>query len=559
MPRKSSKKGSKKTIPAAEPTLVRHRAPHLTDLLERAKKGKLSDVQQYLSAGGSPNVLVEAHVKLGYKRPLSDVIVHVASEMEAPLLYSVAASGHNEAAASIRLLLQAGAAVDAIEPSIGERTALMVACSIPNNLQAVKELLDGGADPCYQAGLDGISALHLAAIEGCTETCLALHSASSGRALEIRGSIEGMGATPLLAACVMNHYAVVELLCSLGADVSHSSVKGNTPLMAVARRHDDSILRLLLQQHGIKVNQRNREGDTALMKAAEAGNVAAVDLLLQHGADACNMNKSGVSAVFCAAAEGHLDVVKLLMQHGADVTATTYRGGTLLMHTATSNQPHVAEFLINEGLSVHAASDSGCTALHCAAASTSAGTETMHVLLAHGADVHAVQHSCGSMPLHAAASNGHLESVEALLAAGADIECSDGAGATALHLAVLYNSSAHVQLLLEHGATAVLNTMQCKKWSDYCRVSALMLCEDAAILKLLLTAGGDVHAVTSSGDTCLHIAAAYNYPAPVVCLLIKAGADMHALNSSGKTAAETARDSNNTLIEQLLIRAAQQA
>jgi ankyrin repeat protein len=86
-----------------------------------------------------------------------------------------------------------------------------------------------------------------------------------------------------------------------------------------------------------------------------------------------------------------------------------------------------------------------------------------------------------------------------------------------------------------------------------------MLCEDTAILKLLLAAGADVHAVTSSGYTCLHIAAKYSYTAPVVCLLIKAGADMHALNSDGKTAAELAHDAGNTLIEQLLIRAAQQA
>jgi ankyrin repeat protein len=105
----------------------------------------------------------------------------------------------------------------------------------------------------------------------------------------------------------------------------------------------------------------------------------------------------------------------------------------------------------------------------------------------------------------------------------------------------------------------VLNTMQCKKWSDCYCVSALMVCEDSVKLKLLLTAGADVHATTSSGDTCLHIAARYNYSAPVVCLLIKAGADMHTVNSAGITAAEVAHDNGNLLIEQLLKRAAQQA
>jgi ankyrin repeat protein len=77
-------------------------------------------------------------------------------------------------------------------------------------------------------------------------------------------------------------------------------------------------------------------------------------------------------------------------------------------------------------------------------------------------------------------------------------------------------------------------------------------------LKLLLAADADVHAVTRRGDTCLHIAAHHSYPVPVLCMLIKAGADLHAVNRKGKTAAEVAHDSSNTLLEQLLIRAAQQ-
>jgi Ankyrin repeats (many copies) len=128
-----------------------------------------------------------------------------------------------------------------------------------------------------------------------------------------------------------------------------------------------------------------------------------------------------------------------------------------------------------------------------------------------------------------------------------------------LHMTLCLKHSAIVKLLLEHGADAVLNTMQCYACTCCGHVSALMMCKDTAILKLLLAAGGDVHAVTSSGDTCLHIAAKQNYSAPVVCLLIKAGADMHARNSEGETAAQVAYGHGNTLIEQLLIRAAQQA
>jgi uncharacterized protein len=559
MPKKSSKKSSKKRAPATETTLVPHKAPNLTDLLERAKSGKLSDVQQYLSAGGSPNVLVEALIRQNADEGGSSDVQQPAEQLGlAPLLSSIAASQHSEAAASIRALLEAGADVDAISSTdvTWEQTALMVACQ-PHNLQVVQALLQGGANPCYQASTNGTSALHLAAAAGCTESCNAIHTASSGRALELTGKGYPLAATPLIAACAMRHLAVVELLCTLGADVNNSCVAtGITPLIVAAQWQDTSILQFLLMQDGIKVDQCDGSGTTALMKAVEAGKAVAVKLLLDAGADASIIDKT---SYFAAVAEGHLQVLRALVQHGADVTVVADGGYTLLMQAATSNQPHTAKFLIDKGVSVHTVDDLGAAALHYAALSAENGAETMRLLLTYGADINACTRVHSGTPLQAAARSGQLDRVELLLAAGADVTSGNDVGATALHEAVFCKHTRVVKLLLEHGADAVLNTMQCKQRGDCDPFFALTLCNDAATLKLLLTAGADVHAATSSGDTCLHIAARHNYSAPVVCLLIKAGADMHAVNSRGKSAAEVAHDNGNTLIQQLLVRAAQQA
>jgi uncharacterized protein len=340
-----------------------------------------------------------------------------------PLLTNVAASRHSDAAASIRLLLEAGAVVDG-KPgnnSTLEHTALMVACCLPNNLDAIQALLEGGADPCYRTSSYGATALHLAAMRGLTDICRALHAASSGRVLELTGKGDGQGMTPLLSACAMKQHAVVELLCTLGADVNAIGANGISPLIPVVAEQDRSILQCLLQQDGIMVNQRNKDGYTALMKVAQSGNAAAVNLLLQHGADACLVNKSGVSAVLAAAAGGHLHIMKLLIQHGADVTATATQGLTVLMQTAVSNQLQVAEFLISKSLSVHAVNEVGNTALHYAALFTSTGTETMSVLLAHGADINASTHEQTGTPLQTAARSGQLDKVEFLIAAGADV------------------------------------------------------------------------------------------------------------------------------------------
>jgi ankyrin repeat protein len=545
MPKKLSKKGSKKRTPAAETALVPRagsgRAPNLADLVERARRGsmKLSDVNHYVEAGGSPNVLL----------PMDKVGM-------VPLLFGIAMSRQSEAAASIELLLQAGTKVDAIADAAGLRTALMVASSLSNNLHAVEALLHGGADPCLQPRTDGMSALHFATAKGYSDICSALHTASAGGALELVGKAEDVCATPLIAACSMDECAVVELLLALGANVNNSSTTGNTPLIVAAQKGKGTVvMKLLLQQDGIAVNHRNDGGDTALMIAIQVGNVAAVKALLQSGADACNVNNLGFSPMFVAVAEGHLSVLKLLTQHGADVTATTQSAYTLLMQTARSNQPHVAEFLINKGVSVHAVDEIDNTALQYAA--LGASTETARVLLAHGADVNACDPNL-FIPLHDAALIGQPQEVEVLIAAGADVLRCDGIGSTALHTAIYSNHLTAVKLLLEHGAAVVLNTMRCYTCTCCGHVSALMMCKDTAILKLLLTVGGDVHAVTSNGDTCLHIAARHSYPIPVLCLLIKAGADMNAVNNRGKTAAGLAHDAGNTLIEQLLNRAAQQ-
>jgi ankyrin repeat protein len=52
------------------------------------------------------------------------------------------------------------------------------------------------------------------------------------------------------------------------------------------------------------------------MKAAKAGNAAAVEMLLQSGADATIINKDGLSAVSLAIVTGHLHVLKRFIQQG---------------------------------------------------------------------------------------------------------------------------------------------------------------------------------------------------------------------------------------------------
>jgi hypothetical protein len=89
-------------------------------------------------------------------------------------------------------------------------------------------------------------------------------------------------------------------------------------------------------------------------------------------------------------------------------------------------------------------------------------------------------------------------------------------------------------------------------------VTALMVAQEVATVKLALAAGASARTSNNRGNACFHVAAAHKHPAPVICLLIKAaGADITAVNNDGMTAAEVAHEHGNLLVEALLKRAAE--
>jgi Ankyrin repeats (3 copies) len=241
MPKKSSKKSSRAS---ASTTLVPHTGQHLAALLERAKGGRRSDVQQYLNAGGSPNVLVQVEMS-------------GSARYTVPLLCGIMMSesaSQRDTTDSVRLLLQAGAAVDAtfIDHAQEEQNALLLACNLLGDLTIVQILLAAGADPCYQT-CTGATALHRAVEHGHASLCRALVAASSGRTLELE--VTNGRLTPLIAACAYKQEAVAVLLCTLGADINHTDSHGFTALAAAANEGcDDSLLRFLLQQRGVNIS-----------------------------------------------------------------------------------------------------------------------------------------------------------------------------------------------------------------------------------------------------------------------------------------------------------------
>jgi uncharacterized protein len=461
----------------------------------------------------------------------------------------------------VRLLFDAGADIHAASGPEGHKyTALMGAAMSECCSTVVDVLLRAGADPCVVTSPSCKTALHLAAEQGLAESCEKLLTGAA-TLLEMKDTAGNTASMPAASDATSD---VLQLFIRHGANVNAVNVKMQTALIAASLDRPAEIASCLLDA-GADVNAIDSQGHSALLAAAQSDDSALVHLLLDHGADINIKDSHDQNALYFAVCQGHVQMIETLINCKLSITAINDDGQTLLMSAAASEQTTAAEWLIEHGVAVNAASKAGYTALHYASCSCDDITMT-ELLLAHGAEANMCSVN-GNAALAVVANHGNLKCVRVLIAAGADVNSANRDGISSLHAAIMEHHGNIAIVLLERGATVVMNSVlpvQCSQSIDGCGncccigLTALMMCTTVDTVKVLLTAGADANIANDAGDTCLHLAVRHKLIAPVVCLLIKAGVDLHAVNNDGKTAAQIAHDKGNALIEQLLYRAATQ-
>jgi ankyrin repeat protein len=254
-----------------ETTLVPHRTPNLSMLQERAtKRGDSAQaVRVFLDAGGSAGSLRP------HKGPTGTI--------QLPLLHHMALSNshpHTELADSVRLLIEAGADINAkTGPADDDRTALMCASQRDCCTNVAQVLLQNGAN-AFASKADGMTALHMAAAAGCTDNCeLLLNSDSS--LVHVK---DVTGHTALMHAVESGSINTVNKLHQYGADLNTANAQKVTPLMvSCVHNHVDVAVFLLkagadanavdYEGSSADINTTNTHGKILLMAAACAGHV----------------------------------------------------------------------------------------------------------------------------------------------------------------------------------------------------------------------------------------------------------------------------------------------
>ena len=251
--------------------------------------------------------------------------------------------------------------------------------------------------------IGGMTALLVAARDGKKEAVEALLDAGDN----INQTSDTDHATPLILALINGHYDLASFLLERGADPKLATSDGVSPLFAlidvqwaphtwypqpvIANEHVAYLdLAKELLKRGADPNAAiakrlwfrsfandetwfDVEGSTPFLRAALAGDLAAMKLLFEHGANPNLATKSEDTPLMAAAGIGwaaywtsdvpatRLDAVKFCLDHGANPNARDAKGYTALHGAAFRGDDVMVKYLISAGADIQATTKDGDT------------------------------------------------------------------------------------------------------------------------------------------------------------------------------------------------------
>ena len=111
------------------------------------------------------------------------------------------------------------------------------------------------------------------------------------------------------------------------------------------------------------LNKADKDGNTALIRAAAEGHIETVHALIKAGADLNKANKNGDTALILAARQGHTEAVQALIQAGADLNKADEDGDTALIRAPARGWGPPVQVLIQAGAGLNKVGEDGDTAL----------------------------------------------------------------------------------------------------------------------------------------------------------------------------------------------------
>lgn len=165
------------------------------------------------------------------------------------------------------------------------------------------------------------------------------------------------GETPLYQAIQRKRLSATKMLLLAGADPNIPCYENKTVLSWAAAEGSEEWIELLLKQPSIELDIPDKFGQTALLRAADAGHTKCIRMLLDKGACVKHADSEGRTALSLAAMKGHKVVAKLLLKNKAKINAQDKKGNTPLALAAEKNHDAVVRFLLESGANAELADE----------------------------------------------------------------------------------------------------------------------------------------------------------------------------------------------------------
>ena len=306
--------------------------------------------------------------------------------------------------------------------------------------------------------------------------------------------------SPLHAAVVAERADLLRLLLAKGA---HENPGETADLMRFAIKNKECYQ--ALRQYGFLA---------MLHEAIQAGDAADVKVQLDQGADVNGMDRDGQTPLIAALQTRNFAIAKLLISRGADVNEMTQYGQTPLIEALQYGYDEIAQLLISRGADVNRATEYE-TPLYAARLGKKSPPKVVVLLKAKGAHLTLIE----AIELRDA------EAVRDRLRAGEDVN----------RIPLQFSSPHNPGTPNPYGAPLFV----------------AIRAQNPEIVRLVLTAGGNVHFKAEYGFTPLMAAAQQGDPDIVRALLVR-GVDPNEVDSRQKTAVKYAIEENHLGLYPLL-------
>ncbi len=344
----------------------------LTKIVDSNFKNSVGETLLHWAVIKNDKALVELLFKQGARATVTN------DQGDTPLHYAAKSD-----ASMLEMLLNGGSAINAKNRK-GE-TPLIIALE-EHNGDAVHLLLKHGADP-NMVSAHKLSALHIAILKGDKDSIKLL--------LENRANVNidfANGDTGLHRVVMLGDAEIVKLFLQAGASVNERNNKdGTSPLQIAIEQENADIVQLLLAHNadrdiavGTVWDRFENRKKTLLDVAAIKGNKAIIELLLSTQ-EVKRWNELR-TVLFWGIDTKNLDIIEFVLER-ADIEKFWYGPDKVPAIALAVSDFKVFEFLISKGINVNQKSKNGWTAFVLAAVAGS--TETIDLLFAKGADIHA--------------------------------------------------------------------------------------------------------------------------------------------------------------------------